>query len=1029
MNILNLEKRDIKKTKSKDFFKPISDTFHLTKSNGISLKNINSKRGFSFADYYTRNIQLSNSLENWSGLVNIDSRVKIMDELLSKNLTKKNLTLVSAVLKSASIGIIPKDDKNLEALRDKLFEKFSQIKPNERENMYEVLSNIYKEIPIHKKIKNRGPMRHGILGFKDHIVRGDKWEKLGAAGDFPRTLHQLAHQVPALELGYICKAYAQYLKTNGNINEFDRVVRENGVNFEEYFVKNAERIAEKSKEGKRWNQISSDKPKGVLNVNDEDMKKAFMHRGWTGKNIDELMNLPGSKVANFFDIYGDTVIETLKGYGVSLFNENENLKKILSEKELKTLNEIEALRKTIQDNPSSNDDFKYNQAFPKLLELSTNTRKDILNKIYTTKNPDHLRSLTSLDNNLESIVDNASINILAKAPKESASLYKLDKKTQDLLIDLMSNYAFISPIHKDEFSLLKRDLTELFNKPDKNSNNWCERIMVPLNRLDRLVQNISNNISDQYRPLAINLAKHNKNDPSALSKVDSLADGLLRGSLLFPISQIYSGFRSEIKKLSKSSPLQILSPGEKFGKVIFAKNMEELEKIVGKNKLEDQRLICFVDTLSGAEEPPKGVHGIITPKVLDTLAHIGVRARQENICFACIDDYNHYENLKKNFTSLDSYSKLTVKHGREIAIDTLTKNEYENLLEKEKKVEVTPEKVIIPKADLDDSKTILDVEDIKLSKSGPKATNIANLAKAVPIPPSLSIPFGMFHKVINHELNKNILADYNKTLDIVNSKQAKNDITVSKDCEHLKSLIKKLVIPKSIETEILNAVKKSSPEGTKFVMTRSSTNGEDLSNFSGAGLYSSQPNSTSDIINGIKVVWASKWNKRAFDARVKAQIPHKDLNVAVLLQPCIDTKYGFVTHTVNPISKNPDEVFIEMVQGQNEALVSGKIPGTGYGFIFNKKTGDVKREHLADKSYQFLPSDDGGTRIVLADYKDDLLAGDKHKWESMVKEIGEYSVKIEKMYKGVPQDIEGCIEPKKLKTYIVQTRDQLGLKS
>jgi hypothetical protein len=1007
--------------------KSVFETVHQKQRNSLTPNSKGMDRKMMFAEYPTRSIFLSPSGFNWKDLIPVDSRTKIIHDLISKELSHKNLVLINTLIKSASLGIIPRDDRRLEGLRDQLIDKFSQSTPLQKKGNYEVFNGIIKELPLYKKIKNRGPIRHGILGFKDHIVRGDRWEKLGPAGDFPRTLHQLAHQVPALELGYICKAYAQYLRTNGNMNEFDRVIRENGVNFEEYFVKNAKRIAENAGKGSSWLQISPDKPKGILNVSDEDMKRAFAHRGWTGKNVDELMGRNESKTATFFDTYGDIVIETLRSYGFSIFDGNKELEKTLNPRELGALKEIEEIRKKMQD-PKVNEQWKENKGYPDLLKLSTNVRKEVIKEITQTNNPNKIKALISLDNNLESIVDTASINVLSKAKKEVGLLYKIEDKTKNLLLYLMDNYALGTPQHQKEFNLLTRDIHEIFNAPHKGSKEWAEKLIVPLNRLDRLVQKISKDISDQYRPIALNLAKHNEMDPSALRKVDQLSDGILRGSLLFPISQIYAGFKSEARKLSGGSPWQIVSPGEKIGKILFADNMEHLEEIISKNNLSKERLVCFVDTLSGAEEPPHGVTGIITPKVVDTLAHIGVRARQEDIGFACIDDFKMYEEIKKRFSSNESYGKLQIKDGQDIEVKPLSKNQYEKMLEDEKKVEVEPVKVVLPKGNLDDSLSILDLSKINLEKSGPKATNIAKLATQVPIPPSLSVPFGIFQKVLHHSVNRGILSEYNKTLQIVDRKQKENDISVSQDLEVLKGLVKKLTIPKDIEAQIINSIKKAIPEGTKYVMTRSSTNGEDLANFSGAGLYSSQPNPINEIINGIKIVWASKWNKRAFDARVKAEIPHEDLHVAVLIQPCIDTKYGFVTHTANPITKNPKEVFIEMVQGQNEALVSGKIPGTGYGFVYNKETGNITRTHLADKSYQFLPSDDGGTRLELADYKNDILAGDKSQWESMVREIGEYSVKIEKMYQGVPQDIEGVIEPQKLKTYIVQTRDQLGLK-
>lgn len=959
-----------------------------------------------------------------NNMYNVDSRVQLINELLSKGLKQTELETINGVLKAASIGIIPKDDNKMNNIKDLIIKKFTEESPEDRRKMYWVFNSILGELPTHKKILNRGPIRHGILGFKDHVVHGNDWNRLGPAGDFPKTLHQLSHQIPAPELGHICKAYAQYLRTDGNMQEFDRVLAQSGINFEEYFVNNAKRIAGG---GQSWCQISTDKPKGVLNVSDEDMRNALEHRGWSGKNVDELMSRLGPKTATFFDVYGDTIIETLEGQGIRLSTSIKELEKFLKPQTVKSIHEFEDIKiKTFDKNCDEN--WKRDVGYPNILKLATGIRKDIQNDILSTKDINKLQGLLSLDKSLESTIDTVSIHVLSKAPKEKGLMYKLDSKTENLMLNLMENYTLSNSKNSTEIHMLTRDFQDAFASSRRNSQSWAQSTMVPLNRLDRLVQRISKDTSDSYRPIAAYLSNINPQTHKE-ERVEQLADGILRGQLLFPISQIYSGFKSELRKMGHSSPWQVLSSGDAAGKVIHAKSMENLEEIIDVYKLGTEKLICLVDSLAGAEEPPHGVHAIITPRVIDTLSHIGVRSRQEKIVFVCLDDTKIYEDIKKNFSSGTSYMNLMVKDETNTVLKPLSKSEYDALDANTwgKDIDTKPIKVVIPVADLSSKEAILDISEIKFATSGPKATNIAKLANIVPIPQSLDIPFAVFDNVLKAPQNKGIFDEYSRIENVINQKQKAGDISVDKELLRLKELVMSLRIPDNTAREITDKVHKTMPSDTQFVMTRSSTNGEDLANFSGAGLYSSQPNLVSNVLDGMKIVWASKWNKRAYDARVKASIPHEALHVSVLVQPCIDTKYGFVTHTSNPINRNPNEVFIEIVQGQNEALVSGKIPGTGYGFLYNKQNGDVTRTHLADKSYQFLPSESGGTKITLADYKNDKFAGDKSSWEETIKQIGEYSVNIEKLYKGVPQDIEGCIKNGSGEMFIVQTRDQLGL--
>ena len=72
----------------------------------------------------------------------------------------------------------------------------------------------------------------------------------------------------------------------------------------------------------------------------------------------------------------------------------------------------------------------------------------------------------------------------------------------------------------------------------------------------------------------------------------------------------------------------------------------------------------------------------------------------------------------------------------------------------------------------------------------------------------------------------------------------------------------------------------------KVYFVRSSSNSEDLPNFSGAGLYTTVPNVRGDneVIEAIKTVWASLWNFEAYEFRERANVDHSKIFMAVLLQ-------------------------------------------------------------------------------------------------------------------------------------------------
>ena len=60
------------------------------------------------------------------------------------------------------------------------------------------------------------------------------------------------------------------------------------------------------------------------------------------------------------------------------------------------------------------------------------------------------------------------------------------------------------------------------------------------------------------------------------------------------------------------------------------------------------------------------------------------------------------------------------------------------------------------------------------------------------------------------------------------------------------------------------------------MFVRSSSNSEDLPNFSGAGLYTTVPNVTDEnmLAEAVKQSWASVFNYSAYEARRIAGLPH-----------------------------------------------------------------------------------------------------------------------------------------------------------
>lgn len=179
---------------------------------------------------------------------------------------------------------------------------------------------------------------------------------------------------------------------------------------------------------------------------------------------------------------------------------------------------------------------------------------------------------------------------------------------------------------------------------------------------------------------------------------------------------------------------------------------------------------------------------------------------------------------------------------------------------------------------------------------------------------------------------------------------------------------------------------------------RSSTNAEDLEDFSGAGLYSSysakanDPNKT--IEAAIKKVWASLWDWRAFEERSYYKIAHTSCAMGILVHRSFpDEDANGVVITKNLYNTNPG--FIINVQYKEYSIVFPE-PGILHDQIMLFTWSIVPGQQFTPEYLTFsnIPELNGQTVLTNAE----------------LMELGNYCLALKKyFYQNVPHDCN-CTE-------------------
>ena len=201
----------------------------------------------------------------------------------------------------------------------------------------------------------------------------------------------------------------------------------------------------------------------------------------------------------------------------------------------------------------------------------------------------------------------------------------------------------------------------------------------------------------------------------------------------------------------------------------------------------------------------------------------------------------------------------------------------------------------------------------------------------------------------------------------------------------------------------------------KGLFVRSSSNSEDLPNFSGAGLYTTVPNVRGDqaLIDAIRKVWASLWNFEAYEARERAGVDHSKIYMAVLLQEGINSESSGVMISTDPFdTENKGAIYISAKRGLGIKVVEGQR--IAEQIIFRPRTNAIQVLTRSAEDSLLTFDEKGGVKEV-------PITGDRVVLtDDVIRRLVRAATSIKRLFGRRDQDIEWAYM--KGQIYILQSR-------
>ena len=225
---------------------------------------------------------------------------------------------------------------------------------------------------------------------------------------------------------------------------------------------------------------------------------------------------------------------------------------------------------------------------------------------------------------------------------------------------------------------------------------------------------------------------------------------------------------------------------------------------------------------------------------------------------------------------------------------------------------------------------------------GGKSANLGELLNTgLPVPDGFAITTLAYKKLVIESEFKTQISEILDTLDI-------DDFNSINSCsDQIRKIIENIPLSEDIISEISSSY--ASLGDNIEVAVRSSATAEDLPSASFAGQMDSflYIKGIDNVLTSVKKCLSSVFSSRAISYRHEKNFDHFLVLASITIQKMLDPESAGVMFTLNPVSGNKNEIYIESSWGVGETIVQGKVDPDS--FIVTKPNLDISSRNINTK--------------------------------------------------------------------------------